>query len=189
MLPMELLQAGETSLKEKRYPDAVDALEAFCEQAAPDDNPDYAQAQVLLARAYKGNGQVQDAIDLGQLLSHHPDSMIQSWAVQFLAGLGALQPIVVQQSEPVLANDPPAEDLDRHIQLQSLDSLRSFYKKNLVPALEQYESKRRETALKLLMATISFVLLLSLLAYFSPPIFRVASSVATRRVRIQVGGA
>ncbi|HEY9617591.1 MAG TPA: zinc metalloprotease HtpX, partial [Microcoleaceae cyanobacterium] len=82
----EFLQQGNKALKMQRFDEAVSALEAYCHGTDPSD-ADYAQAQMWLVKAYKGNEQKQEAIDLCQQLLNHDKEYVQTWAKQFLQTL------------------------------------------------------------------------------------------------------
>lgn len=60
----ELLNAGQTALKQKRYPEAVQSLEAFCD-CADTSSKDYLQAQMGLIKAYQRTDWLEEAIALG----------------------------------------------------------------------------------------------------------------------------
>lgn len=82
----EFLQQGNKALKMQRFAEAVSALEAYCHGTNPSDT-DYAQAQMWLVKAYKGNEQKQEAIALCQQLLNHDKEYVQTWAKQFLQTL------------------------------------------------------------------------------------------------------
>jgi hypothetical protein len=163
--PAELLQLGEQHLKAQRYPQAVQVLEQYCQQEQSTD-PNYVQAQMWLARAYKGDGQVQSALKLTRQLTTNPDSMVQNWAQQFLAVLVALPEVVLPtqltSSHPQPSSEP---DTERHMPLRSLDELRSFYRKNLLGVLKEYEDKRKVALVTLAVATVILFVILGVLAY------------------------
>ncbi len=81
-----LLEAGNKALKMRRFQDAVAALEQYCQGTDPNDK-DYAQAQMWLVKAYKGNDQTQAAIALCQQLLNHEKDYVQTWAKQFIQTL------------------------------------------------------------------------------------------------------
>ncbi|WP_432808878.1 M48 family metalloprotease [Pantanalinema sp. GBBB05] len=82
----EFFQQGNKALKAQRFAEAVAALEAYCHGTAPGDS-DYAQAQMWLVKAYKGNEQTQAAINLCQQLLSHEKEYVQTWAKQYLQTL------------------------------------------------------------------------------------------------------
>jgi uncharacterized Tic20 family protein/DNA-binding SARP family transcriptional activator len=82
----ELLKSGNKALKQGRYSDAVQALENYC-QGVDASAKDYAQAQTWLVKAYKGNGQLEEAIALCKQLTSSENQVAQIWAQQFLQSL------------------------------------------------------------------------------------------------------
>lgn len=85
--PGELLEAGRKALKEKRYEEAVEGLEEFCHSSAETDSPDFAQAQMWLVKAYRGNGQIPEAIALCEELADSSDALVRDWGKQTLPSL------------------------------------------------------------------------------------------------------
>jgi Zn-dependent protease with chaperone function len=81
-----LLETGNKALKMRRFADAVQTLESYCRSTDPTAK-DYPQAQTLLVKAYKGNGQMDEAIALCQQLVNHEKPFIHIWARQFLQTL------------------------------------------------------------------------------------------------------
>lgn len=110
----EFLHQGNKALKGQRFAEAVSALEAYCQGTDPSDG-DYAQAQMWLVKAYKGNGQKSEAIALCQQLLNHDKEYVQTWAKQFLQTLApelALQATVAaSESGESSSEDGSTEDL------------------------------------------------------------------------------
>jgi len=104
--PRELFQAGHQAAQEKRYPEAIQALEAFCRSCTDFSSPDYFQAQMWLVKAYQGNGQLQDAIALCQQLTRSVNPQIQEWANLALPSLTKAQ--AKQTAEPPQTAAQPA---------------------------------------------------------------------------------
>lgn len=71
----------------RRFADAVEILERYCQEADP-NGKDYGQAQTLLVKAYKGNEQTEAAIALCQQLVNHEKPFIKIWADKYLLQLG-----------------------------------------------------------------------------------------------------
>ncbi|MDX2230061.1 MAG: M48 family metalloprotease [Leptolyngbyaceae cyanobacterium bins.349] len=86
------LERGNKALKMRRFAEAVTALAAYCAGTAPTEK-DYAQAQMWLVKAYKGNEQPEAAIALCQQLCSHEKEYVQTWAKQFLQTLGGEAPV------------------------------------------------------------------------------------------------
>jgi Zn-dependent protease with chaperone function len=102
-----LLEEGNKALKMRRFQEAVATLEKYC-QGTPPAAKDYAQAQMWLVKAYKGNDQTQAAIALCQQLCRHEKEYVQTWAKQFLQTLG-----VEAIAESATAPSPPEPETDR----------------------------------------------------------------------------
>lgn len=111
----ELLKTGNQALKMRKFAEAVAALEAYCRGTDPSDG-NYAQAQMWLVKAYKGNDQLDQAVALCQQLVTSEKEYVQIWAKQFLQAIAPpeLQPEASEtlphnssQSPPFLTN--PAE--------------------------------------------------------------------------------
>jgi Zn-dependent protease with chaperone function len=110
----EFYKAGSKALKMQRFAEAVTALEAFCNGTDPTDK-NYAQAQMWLVKAYKGNEQQDEAIALCQQLLNSDKEYVQIWAKQFMQTLAPQMPPVVAsdsgQASPEAGNPetPPEE--------------------------------------------------------------------------------
>ena len=81
------LQGGLKALKERRYSEAVQLLEEFCQSSSEHSSQKYIQAQMSLARAYHSNGQFDKAIALCQKLSNYANPQVSNWAKQALISL------------------------------------------------------------------------------------------------------
>jgi tetratricopeptide (TPR) repeat protein len=92
----ELLKTGNKALKQGHYAEAVQALEEFCRETDPSAK-DYSQTQMWLAKAYKGNGQLDEAIALSRQLTTSENQVAQIWAQQFLQ---SLSPAEAPSSQP-----------------------------------------------------------------------------------------
>lgn len=78
----ELLSQGNQALKVRRFAAAVEALATYCQGADPATS-DYAQAQMWLVKAYKGNEQLEAAIALCEQLLTHEKEYVRTWATQY----------------------------------------------------------------------------------------------------------
>jgi Zn-dependent protease with chaperone function len=97
----ELYATGNKALKMQKFAEAVEALEAYCRGTTPSSG-DYAQAQMWLVKAYKGNGQEEEAIALCQQLMNSDKEYVQTWAKRYLSTLAPAE--VVQESQPSSAS-------------------------------------------------------------------------------------
>lgn len=77
------LEAGLEALRQERYSEAIDLLNAYCQTAKPTSR-DYWQAKMHLVKTYRQQGELQQAIDLCQQLLDHSNAQIQIWAQQEL---------------------------------------------------------------------------------------------------------
>ncbi len=91
------LQSGLDALKQKSYQDAIQLLQAFCQNSGEEpESTDYLKAQMGLVKAYQGAGQREDAIALCETLIQNNNSQVRTWASQtrpFLKSTG--QPQVI----------------------------------------------------------------------------------------------
>jgi Zn-dependent protease with chaperone function len=86
---MMSLEEGLKALQQQNYAEAVKLLESYCQQSTDFGSPLYIQGKMALARAYRGNNQLQNAMDLGIELEEHLDREVSSWASAFLSILSA----------------------------------------------------------------------------------------------------
>lgn len=91
------LEEGNRALKVQQFEEAVRALETYCNGTTHTDK-NYAQAQMWLVKAYKGNDQTQAAIALCQQLCSHEKEYVQIWAKQFIQTLAP--GLVVESDTP-----------------------------------------------------------------------------------------
>jgi Zn-dependent protease with chaperone function/DNA-binding SARP family transcriptional activator len=103
----ELYTAGNKALKMQKFTEAVEALEAYCRGTDPSSG-DYAQAQMWLVKAYKGNGQEQAAISLCQKLTNHEKEYVSTWAKLYLSTLDPVE--AVQESSVASESSTSAND-------------------------------------------------------------------------------
>jgi Zn-dependent protease with chaperone function len=76
------LQSGLDALKQKSYQDAIQLLQAFCQNSGEPESTDYLKAQMGLVKAYQGAGQREDAIALCETLIQNNNSQVRTWASQ-----------------------------------------------------------------------------------------------------------
>ncbi|WP_421658137.1 M48 family metalloprotease [Leptothermofonsia sp. ETS-13] len=104
---VELLNAGNKALKMRRFADAVDNLEKYCQGTDPADS-NYAQAQMWLVKAYKGNEQTEQAIALCRQLLESDKEYVRIWAKQFLLTMVPIESATEQSEEPPASGAPAA---------------------------------------------------------------------------------
>ncbi len=107
-------QAGVEAAQQRRYPEAVQLLEAFCQSCAGTGSFDCIQAQMWLVKAYQGSGQIELAIALCQQMATYDLPQTVSWAQKVLPVLLAAretQPLPAAEPEPTPEPTPrePAE--------------------------------------------------------------------------------
>ncbi len=83
------LQQGLVALKEKRYKDAIELLENYCQTATNIYTKQYSQAKMALVKAYSENEQAELAKALCLELQDHLDSQVSLWAREYLKRLKA----------------------------------------------------------------------------------------------------
>jgi len=110
----ELLQAGVAALKQKRYADAVQSLETFCQGQAQTRSRDFFQAQMYLVRAYQENGQVAQAVALCQEMAGCEHAQVRQWAQRTLPSLPAVEsaPSVSEPQAPAASASAGTEDVE-----------------------------------------------------------------------------
>ncbi|AOX04021.1 peptidase M48 [Moorena producens PAL-8-15-08-1] len=88
------LENGLNALKQKRYAEAVQWLEDYCQycqnslgELSDHHSQEYSQAQAALVKAYSGNGENKKAIALCRKLENHPNSQVSNWAKKCLTTL------------------------------------------------------------------------------------------------------
>lgn len=77
---LRLLKAGISASHKRHYPEAVEALEAFCRQNTATKPSEYFEAQRWLIKAYQRNGEVDLAIYLCQQTIDSPYPQNRAWA-------------------------------------------------------------------------------------------------------------
>ena len=88
--PISLFQIGVEAVQQKRFADAIPALEAFCHSSTR-PTKERLQAQMHLVQAYYKGGQPENAIALCQhLAANAPPNAppnVQTWATNLLTSL------------------------------------------------------------------------------------------------------
>ncbi|BFM39474.1 M48 family metalloprotease [Synechocystis sp. LKSZ1] len=82
---LPLLDRGLAALQRQDYRQAIADLTTCCHQIVDAQDPYFVKAQMALARAYRGLGDTQAAIELCQTLINHPDREVNQWAWSLLA--------------------------------------------------------------------------------------------------------
>lgn len=95
----ELLSQGNQALKVRRFAAAVEALATYCQGTDPATS-DYAQAQMWLVKAYKGNEQLEAAIALCEQLLTHEKEYVRTWATQYYQTLVSDADLPPEPSSP-----------------------------------------------------------------------------------------
>jgi Zn-dependent protease with chaperone function/tetratricopeptide (TPR) repeat protein len=85
--PSGLLQAGVDALKQRRYPEAVQAFETVCQSQSNYRSKEFFQAQMYLVRAYQESGQISQAIALCQQMAACEHTQVREWAQRTLPTL------------------------------------------------------------------------------------------------------
>jgi Zn-dependent protease with chaperone function len=84
--PMSL-QAGLEAVKQKRFQEAIELLEAFCLTCPDFQSKDYLSAQMGLVKAYQRTGQLEKAIATSRGLAASDNLQVSDWAQQTLQSL------------------------------------------------------------------------------------------------------
>ncbi|MBD2498273.1 DUF3137 domain-containing protein [Nostoc sp. FACHB-280] len=157
----KLLATGSKALRFRHYAEAVQALEEFC-QGTDAGFKDYYQGQMWLVKAYKGNGQLEDAIALCQKLTNIDQEVTQIWARQFLP---TLLPSTSQlQSQTV---QPAEKAAPVKMTMRSLSEFKIFCQNNLLEDLKEFESVRKQTIISVsLVSTVIFIIFCLLVKSF-----------------------
>ncbi len=88
------LNEGLKALQHQQFTQAVQYLENYCKTNGDRRSPFYIQGLMALARAYRGNGQLDKAIALGEKLKKHRNSEIKEWARSFLSILATNETVI-----------------------------------------------------------------------------------------------
>ncbi|MBE9206579.1 DUF3137 domain-containing protein [Nostoc sp. LEGE 06077] len=160
----ELIATGSKSLKCRRYGEAVQVLEEFC-QGTDAGFKDYYQAQMWLVKAYKGNDQLDNAIALCQHLTNSDQEVTQIWARQFLS---TLSPVNVAASEST--SQPPSQTIEAEVKMtrRSLNDFKNFCQNNLLDDLKEIEAIRKQTIISVSVVSVVIFIIFSLLIKFFP---------------------
>ncbi|PSB04192.1 M48 family metalloprotease [Merismopedia glauca] len=93
------IQSGLEALRQKRYQEAVQLLEAFCANSSHHSSSEYLQAQMALVQAYYGLGDPQRAVTLCESLLHSDIPQVSSWAQATLQSINPTE-ISVHRPQP-----------------------------------------------------------------------------------------
>ncbi len=165
-----LLAEGREALRSQQHDQAIQVLERFQTGINP-EHPNYDQARMWLATAYKKTDQLQKAQHLSQQLGQAADPATQAWAQKFLQSLSmvaAVQSVVPRtapQASPAQTEKPDSEAVSSSLfQQRSLADFKAFCRKNLVDDLKEYEVKRQGAVKAILLGgvVISAILLVIL---------------------------
>ncbi|MBO9997909.1 MAG: DUF3137 domain-containing protein [Cyanobacteria bacterium SID2] len=148
-------------------------------------SPQYWQAQTLLAQAYRGSGQMDEAVDLCEQLASQSNPETQQWAQQFLASIFASLEQAKQAAEQAAAEaEAEAQRLQAieqaRIEPRRVSELKQFYKKTLLPELKKVEKSRRSTLISVLIISAIFLAIFiysATLTFQWPKIFFISSSI------------
>jgi tetratricopeptide (TPR) repeat protein len=174
----ELLSVGQKALKFRRYAEAISAFEEFF-QKTDVETKDYSQAQIWLVKAYKGNGQLEDAIALCQQLTTSEQNVVQIWAKQFIS---TLLPEHTAPTTPATQSTPTVEEAaPAGIKMRTLAEFKSFCQQNLLSDLKELEATRQQVLNSIVFVGIILLIILVFLIRFFPfSFFNVNSSYLTR---------
>lgn len=169
-----LLATGNKALKFRRYAEAVQALEEYC-QGTDATVKDYNQAQMWLVKAYKGNEQLEKAIALCQQLTHSEQEVTQIWARQFISTLApANSTASVASSETVSESTSQSQTMQPEekaapvkMRMKSLTEFKTFCQNNLLDDLKEFEGIRKQSTISvLLVSSVIFIIFCLLLKFF-----------------------
>lgn len=80
----DILDAGITAAKQKRYSEAIQLLEDFCHNCVDTSTKNYLQAEMWLVKAYQATGDLEEAIALCQQMTNNKNPEVASWAKKIL---------------------------------------------------------------------------------------------------------
>ncbi|MCC5636528.1 DUF3137 domain-containing protein [Nostoc sp. CHAB 5844] len=172
----ELLAKGNKALKFRRYAEAVQALEEFC-QGTDAGVKDYEQAQMWLVKAYKGNEQLEKAIALCQQLTHSKQEVTQIWARQILLALSPANSVSSPASSETTSEStsqpqsqtmqPEEKAVPIKMRMRSLNEFKTFCQNNLLDDLKEFEGVRKQSTISvLLVSSVIFIIFCLLLKFF-----------------------
>ena len=81
------LQVGLDALKQERFQEAIEILEAFCRNSSERSSSDYLKAQMGLVKAYQRTDQIEKAIAVNQKLLQSENSQVREWAEKYRQSL------------------------------------------------------------------------------------------------------
>ncbi|MEO1127275.1 MAG: DUF3137 domain-containing protein [Cyanobacteria bacterium J06639_16] len=183
-----LLQAGIKAVKENQFQLAVGLLERYC-HLNPDSLSVYTlQAQMYLVKAYKENGQQQQAFTLCQQLTRSHHAEVKAWSCRMLPHLtpassapqklvsgatlananqavNALGVLGLDQNfyRPTPPPTPPAPD-PKEIQLKTVTKFKRHYEQELLAGLEDLEAQRRSMVSRGVLYVLIFFIVIILIS-------------------------
>ncbi|AFY34842.1 DUF3137 domain-containing protein [Calothrix sp. PCC 7507] len=161
----ELLLAGQKAVKFRRYAEAIQAFEEFF-QKADVGTKDYSQAQIWLVKAYKGNGQLEDAIALCQQLTTSEQEVVQIWAKQFIS---TLLPEQTAPTTPEIQSTPTGGAATPvGIKMRTLAEFKTFCEQNLLSDLKAIEATRQQVLNSIVFVAIILLLIVGFLIRLFP---------------------
>jgi tetratricopeptide (TPR) repeat protein len=83
-----LLETGAKAFKSKRYEQAIQALEKFCE-GSDSHTKNYFWGQTYLAKAYQATNQTDKAIAFGEQMAKSDMEAVQMWGKKFLESVSS----------------------------------------------------------------------------------------------------
>jgi Zn-dependent protease with chaperone function len=92
------LQVGLDALKQERFQEAIETLEAFCRHSSDLASSDYLKAQMGLVKAYHRTGQIDSCDRLLQNLMQSENSQIREWAEKYRQALDNSKPSSATQT-------------------------------------------------------------------------------------------
>jgi Zn-dependent protease with chaperone function len=135
-MSLQGLQAAMAALKQRRFAEAIPQLEAFCQATAQSRSKEFFQAQMYLVKAYQENGQLAEAIALGQSMACCGVPTVEQWVDRVLPTLqAAVAPnseLATPSADPVVnaAPTPPASTPENFVQLSEAESTEMLKKGN-----------------------------------------------------------
>ncbi|GAX44495.1 putative Galanin [Tolypothrix sp. NIES-4075] len=166
----KLLAQAYKALKFRRYIEAIQVLEEFC-QRSDANTKDYSQAQMWLVKAYKANGQLDNAIALLKQLTTSEQQATQIWAQQFILTLlpesevpsSATESTTCEQNQPTSTPKQATA-----VKMRTLSEFKNFCQENLINDLKATEATRKEVLKSISFVGIILLIIVGFLIKFFP---------------------
>ncbi|MEH2378003.1 MAG: DUF3137 domain-containing protein [Nostoc sp.] len=164
----ELINTAYQDLTKKRYIQAIQALNIFCQGASP-ATKEYLQAQKWLIKAYQQNGEINQAIALCQQLLINDHEATRKWARELLFTELFTNDIdvsatVPNSTESTVQLQPPSQTLLEECEPaiekftpKTLNEFKVFFQNNLLDELKIFEARRKQVLLFILIADLLFL--------------------------------